>query len=68
MSDITTACESIKARAYCANGDFEGWLVHCAQEKLRTGRVWSVTTDEWQALISANNALRDVKPTDPKPF
>lgn len=54
-NDITTGCESIKARQYCSQGDHQGWLVHCAQNMLTPERILSVTTDQWQALIAESN-------------
>lgn len=54
---IKGASEEILEAQYCANGDYEGWLVHCASKKLRAGRVMAVTADEFQALIARNWGL-----------
>jgi hypothetical protein len=56
---IKGSSEEILEAQYCANGDHEGWLVHCASKKLRAGRVMAVNTDEWQALIAESRSFRE---------
>lgn len=54
---IKGASEEILESQYCANGDHEDWLVHCAHRKLRAGRVMAVTGDEFKAMVAKNWAL-----------
>lgn len=54
---IKGASEEILEAQYCANGDYEGWLVHCASKKIAAGRVMAVTGDELKALVAKNWAL-----------
>lgn len=53
--DIETACESTKAKQYAANGNYQDWLIHCAQNKLTPERILDVRTEEWMALIAESN-------------
>ena len=54
---IKGASEEILEAQYCANGNHEEWLVHCASKKLAAGRVMSVTADELEALVAKNWSL-----------
>ena len=54
---IKGASEEILEAQYCANGDYEGWLVHCGSKKMRALRVMAVTGDEFKALIAKNWGL-----------
>ena len=49
---IKGSSEEILEAQYCANGDHQGWLVHCAHRKLRAGRVMAVTSDEFKAMVA----------------
>ena len=56
---IKGASEEISEAQYCANGNYQGWLVQCARAKLRKNRVMAVTTSEWQALIAESKSFRE---------
>jgi len=34
---VNSAADEIIAKQYCANGDYEGWLLHCAKQKIKRG-------------------------------
>ena len=63
---IKGASEEILEAQYCANGDHQGWLVHCAHRKLRAGRVMAVTSDEFKAMVANNWALLNKGDSDGK--
>lgn len=61
MSELILNAEhEITAEQYCADGNHQDWLVKCAKKKLSKLRVMSVTTDEWQALVSEANSHREL--------
>jgi len=58
-NDITTACESTKAKQYCANGDYMGWLVSNYDRKIKEGRAMDTTTEEARAKIEEIKQFRE---------
>jgi len=61
---IKGASEEILEAQYCANGDYEGWLVETGMKKWRQRRLKQINTNEWQAIIAASNSLRNKGESD----
>ncbi len=56
---IETGCESIKAKQYAANGNYQDWLVHNYDRKVREGRAMDTTTEEARAKIEEIKQFRE---------